>query len=72
MKSKRQILEEKLKECWLSNWQACDLVKSSHADRQIRVFKEKPPIGYELKIRKNKTKIGTTTVTYNEYFLEKI
>ena len=72
MKSKREILEERLKQGWLSNWQACCLVKSSNADRQIRFFKEKPPVGYEMKIRKNKTKIGTTTVTYNEYFLEKI
>ena len=72
MKSKREILEERLKKGWLSNWQACCLVKSSNADRQIRFFKEKPPKDYEMKIRKRKIKAGKTTVIYNEYFLKKV
>ena len=72
MKTKRQILEEKLKKSWLSNWKACCLIKSAHADREIRRLREKPPLGYEMEVRTKTSKVGKTKVIYNEYFLKKV
>ena len=39
-----QILIEVLKNFHISNWQACYLIKSSHADKRIREIRKTPPI----------------------------
>ena len=46
--SKTQILIEILKNFQISNWQACYLNKSAHADKRIREIRKTPPEGYKL------------------------
>ena len=43
-----ETLIEELKERWLSNFQAQQLLKSSSADRTIRRIRENPPEGWAI------------------------
>ena len=69
METKRQRLIKLLKKNWLSNWKACYLIKSAHADREIRRIRENPPVNYELQERNRKEKIQGHTTVYKEYML---
>lgn len=67
--TKRARLIELLKKGWLSNWKACYLLKSAHADREIRYIRETPPSGYVIEERTKKAKIKKQTIVYKEFRL---
>ena len=67
--TKRERLIELLKKGWLSHWKACYLLKSAHADREIRYIREAPPEGYIIEERTKKAKIKKQTIVYKEFRL---
>lgn len=67
--TKRERLIELLKKGWISNWKACYLLKTAHADREIRRIRETPPKGYNLEERTKKEKINNQTIVYKEFIL---
>jgi hypothetical protein len=66
--SKINQLIERLKVQQLSNFQACILVNSAHADRLIRKIRAYPPIGYELL---EETARNENNTPYLKFYLNK-
>lgn len=46
--SNKEILIEALKENWISNYQAQQIVHSSSGDRTLRNIRQNPPEGYQF------------------------
>lgn len=69
--TKKQRLEKMLKDGWLSNWKACYLLKSAHADRQIREIRQNPPDGFLIEERIKKFKEKGHTTVFKEFRLIK-
>ena len=67
--TKRARLIELLKKGWLSNWKACYLLKTAHADREIRYIRETPPSRNVIEERTKKAKIKKQTIVYKEFRL---
>lgn len=65
-----ELLTERLKNEWMSNWQIQQFLKSSSGDRVMRYIRSNPPIGYIMESRKKDVPAG-----YNkclEYKLVKV
>lgn len=69
METKNKRLIELLKKGWISNFKACYLLKTAHADRRIRDIRQNPINGYILEEREKSEKIDGRTITYKEYRL---
>lgn len=68
--TKTETLIKILKKRWLSNFKACELIKSASADRLIRFIRENPPKDYEFLERTKRTKIDDLTVIFKEFRLK--
>ena len=68
--TKTEILIKILKKRWLSNFKACELIKSASADRLIRFIRENPPKDYEFIERTKHSKIDGLTIVFKEFRLK--
>lgn len=70
--TKTNYLIKLLKRKWISNWKACELLKSGSGDRLMRFIKADPPENYTMQERTRKAKIDKLTIVYKEFKLCKI
>ena len=66
-KTQKEKLIELLKKNWMSSFQMQQILKSSSADRVMRIIRQNPPEGYVIDCRNKEFPIGTDGVKlYNK------